>query len=112
MEFGNLLVSIDSQGFVLELTVNDSRSQIDFTFRCMFPKYSDWDKALTPKGIRRKQLKQAVQLGALLLIILGSYWAKTSGTSPIRFARESGKVAVFELLGMVNRGITMLQEAI
>ncbi|KAI4257145.1 MAG: hypothetical protein LQ352_001785 [Teloschistes flavicans] len=36
-------------------------SQIDFTFRCMFPKWSDWEVQYTRKGLLKRQARQALK---------------------------------------------------
>lgn len=54
-------------------------SQIWFWYRCMFPRWRDWDITYTWKGQVKIALARAVRLLALASVILGAYWARKSG---------------------------------
>ncbi len=51
------------------------RSQTDFTFRCLFPKYSDWDIAYTPKGLLKQKFNRFMRyttgFGLMIGLALG-----------------------------------------
>ena len=49
------------------------RSQIDFSLRCMFPKWRDWNIEYTPKGLRKLQLQQAIRIIGLVLALYTAY---------------------------------------
>ncbi|KAL8944088.1 MAG: hypothetical protein Q9216_000679 [Gyalolechia sp. 2 TL-2023] len=54
-------------------------SQIDFTFRCMFPKWSDWDLQYTRKGLIKKQTQRALNILLIASIIIGAYSMRQQG---------------------------------
>ncbi|KAL8910846.1 MAG: hypothetical protein Q9171_003884 [Xanthocarpia ochracea] len=92
-------------------------SQIDFTFRCMFPKWSDWDLQYTRKGLLKKRARQASGLLLLLIIIVGGYALRQQGSgifsglySLNHLLRRSVKQALFSASGLVNRAISRLPD--
>lgn len=48
-------------------------SQLHFTWRCMFPTWSDWNIKYTRKGIIKRGVVQVVRVVALLAAITGAY---------------------------------------
>ncbi|KAL8832198.1 MAG: hypothetical protein Q9191_000414 [Dirinaria sp. TL-2023a] len=48
-------------------------SQIDYSLRCMFPKWSDWDIEYTRQGIVKKRIRRALSFIAFVAGIVGSY---------------------------------------
>jgi len=51
------------------------RSQTDFTFRCLFPKYSEWDIAYTPRGLFKQNVNRLIRytigFGLMVGLVLG-----------------------------------------
>ncbi|KAL8838053.1 MAG: hypothetical protein Q9170_002289 [Blastenia crenularia] len=92
-------------------------SQIDFTFRCMFPKWSDWDLQYTRKGLIRKRAGQALNVLLLVLALVGAYFLRRESPSDslslqslTHFVQKGLKQSLYGISGMVNRAITMLPE--
>jgi hypothetical protein len=54
-------------------------SQIWYWYRCMFPRWRDWDITYTRKGQVKIALARAIRVLALASAILGVYWARKSG---------------------------------
>jgi len=54
-------------------------TQIYFTLRCMFPKYSDWDVTYTSKGLAKRKVKSILKYLTYILAIGGLYRAKKNG---------------------------------
>ncbi|KAI4237348.1 MAG: hypothetical protein LQ349_001905 [Xanthoria aureola] len=76
-------------------------SQIDFTFRCMFPKWSDWDLQYTRKGLLKKRAQQAAGVILLLAVVVGSYALRRRGSGVF-----SGLQTLNHLLGnYVKQGL-------
>ncbi|KAI4233583.1 MAG: hypothetical protein L6R40_007034 [Gallowayella cf. fulva] len=92
-------------------------SQIDFTFRCMFPKWSDWDLQYTRKGLLKKRARQASGILLLVVVIVAAYvlWQQGSGVffglqNLNHLLRRYVKQTLIGAWAMVNRGITMLPD--
>ncbi|KAL8763405.1 MAG: hypothetical protein Q9184_000793 [Pyrenodesmia sp. 2 TL-2023] len=92
-------------------------SQIDFTFRCMFPKWSDWDLQYTRKGLVKRQVTQALGVLLLVAVIVGAFRLRqgSSGNYPslqgfTLLVRRYLKQGLMAILTLLNRGITMLSE--
>lgn len=54
-------------------------SQIDYTIKCMFPKWADWDIQYTSKGLLKHRLGQALKYVAFAAAIVGVYRARRQG---------------------------------
>ncbi len=63
-------------------------TQVDFLYRCMFPRWRDWDIKYTPKGQRQRRRARALQLVVLVLVglYLLSVWRR--GFTPVQRARS------------------------
>ncbi|KAL8896353.1 MAG: hypothetical protein Q9192_003143 [Flavoplaca navasiana] len=92
-------------------------SQIDFTFRCMFPKWSDWDMQYTRKGLLKKQVQRACGVILLLGIIVGSFALRRRGSGVLsglqslnHLLRSYVKQGLFSAMGLVNTAIKMLPD--
>ena len=55
------------------------RSQIDFTLRCMFPKYADWDIAYTLNGRVSQVFATIFRNGFFVLLAAGVLIFRISG---------------------------------
>ena len=64
-----------------------SRSQMDFAWRCMFPRYSDWDIAFTPNGLLRQQFKHVLRYIIPTCVAIAIAWARMNGVGPKEGAR-------------------------
>lgn len=56
-------------------------SQIDYTIKCMFPKWADWDIQYTSKGLLKHRLRQALKYAAFVAAIVGLYRARKHGVA-------------------------------
>ncbi|KAI9722351.1 MAG: hypothetical protein M1812_001823 [Candelaria pacifica] len=56
-------------------------SQIDFTLRCMFPKWGDWNIKYTRKGMLKLRLRQILGYFGLIAAMAGLLWARRSGVA-------------------------------
>lgn len=54
-------------------------SQIWFWYRCMCPKWNDWNITYTRKGEVKMVLAKAVKVLALISVIFGTYWMRRNG---------------------------------
>ena len=50
-----------------------SFSQMDYSLRCMFPKWSDWDIKYTQQGLAKERIRQVLSLTAFTAGIVGLY---------------------------------------
>ncbi|KAL8771159.1 MAG: hypothetical protein Q9209_003330 [Squamulea sp. 1 TL-2023] len=92
-------------------------SQIDFTLRCMFPKWSDWDLQYTPEGQLKKAARQVLGILLLLVVIVTGYALRQQGSNVFsgfkilnHLLRRYVKQGLFSALDLVNRAITMLPD--
>ncbi|KAL8722543.1 MAG: hypothetical protein Q9225_001011 [Loekoesia sp. 1 TL-2023] len=92
-------------------------SQIDFTFRCMFPKWSDWELHYTRKGLVKKQARRALNVLVLLSVIIGAYFLRQQNFRTYislegfkHVLRRYLKQGLSSVSGLVNRAITMLPD--
>ena len=53
-----------------------SFSQIDYSIRCMFPKWSDWNIQYTTKGLIKHRLAQTLKVIALVVSITGAFYIR------------------------------------
>lgn len=77
----------------------------------MFPKWSDWDLQYTRKGLVKKRIRQALQVLALIAVILGIYQVgRTSdSTQDARNTiRRYAKQILFSTWDLVGRGINLV----
>lgn len=87
------------------------RSQIDFSLRCMFPKWSDWDIKYTRRGVIKARISKILKFLAFAATLVGIYWLQKSGvglpgiTSSLSAYLRAG---VSRLLLPVYRGIHQL----
>ncbi|KAI9819853.1 MAG: hypothetical protein M1827_006422 [Pycnora praestabilis] len=85
------------------------RSQFDFIFKCMFPKWSDWNIEYTEKGLLKQRSRQLLKYLAFVVAIVGVYQARQAGmtlfTIP-EFLRQSFRSLLTALL---NIGIRVLE---
>lgn len=58
-------------------------SQIDYTLRCMFPKWSDWNVTYTRKGQWKHRARQILGPVMLLAAFVGLYWIRKAGGSRV-----------------------------
>jgi hypothetical protein len=65
------------------------RSQTDFTFRCLFPKYSDWDIAYTPSGLFKQKVNRLIRYTIGFGLMVGLVLGYLSGYRLQEMARSS-----------------------
>ncbi|KAL8970514.1 MAG: hypothetical protein Q9183_001485 [Haloplaca sp. 2 TL-2023] len=92
-------------------------SQSDFTLRCMFPKWSDWDMEYTRKGLLKKRFRRAASIFLLAWVIIAAYTLRDRGSGVYgslanynNFLRRFFKQGLTTVWGLVNRGITMIPD--
>lgn len=65
------------------------RSQTDFTFRCLFPKYSDWDIAYTRRGLFKQKVNRLIRYIIGFGLMVGLVFGYLSGFGFKEMARSS-----------------------
>ncbi|MCJ1308159.1 hypothetical protein MMC25_001811 [Agyrium rufum] len=92
------------------------RSQIDYSIRCMFPRYSHYDIAYTAKGLRKMRLRRAFRIVALVLTLMGTYKMRQLGGGSWRNVpfvfRQILTMATVQALGKVKSGVEGLQKVL
>lgn len=63
------------------------RSQTDFTLRCMFPRYSDWNVSYTRSGSFKRDFRQVVRYAVLFIGAFCATYAIGSGASLVGLAK-------------------------
>ncbi len=93
------------------LTPQRRDSQIDFSIRCMFPKWKDWNLQYTRKGLLKKRAGRALRICALVAVIVGAYNLRKDGGSLgnlpglLRQIVRSSLLTVLDLNQAVNQRI-------
>ena len=97
--------------------ISYSYSQIDYSLRCMFPRWSDWEITLTRQGLLKKRIRQALSYIIFAAGIVGLYqvWnsARNVGVTswPGLLQQRVGSF-LLELLGSVERRISRIRASI
>ena len=71
------------------------RTQIDYTIRCMFPRYSHWTATYTRKGLLMSYFRLTLKLFAAVGTIYGLYFT-------IKHGRKASREQVARLAGMLR----------
>ncbi|KAK5464926.1 hypothetical protein LTS15_001489 [Exophiala xenobiotica] len=80
------------------------RTQIDFTLRCMFPRWSHWDAKYTRKGLIKLQLGRILKLFALVVAVWGSIFTARNGVRSTRdVLAQVLRRSLEGVKGLVNR---------
>jgi hypothetical protein len=79
LECDCLSVSVNTVLAMFKLTSPRRRSQIDFTLRCMFPRYSDWDVSYTRKGLIKYRVLRTLKYLATFSTLLATVWSFKAG---------------------------------
>lgn len=114
MPGGVFTLSLGDSGSDLSLLTSHSFSQFDYSIRCMFPKWSDWQVQYTRKGLLKERIRQGLNLVILAAMIVGLYQARRSpgGISALpSMLRQHFKGLIRGFLGSMNRGISRLQRS-
>ncbi|KAL9061780.1 MAG: hypothetical protein Q9206_000350 [Seirophora lacunosa] len=85
-------------------------SQTDFTFRCMFPKWSDWDLQYTRRGLMKMQARRALNVLLLTFAVFGVYTLQQQSSGSSDVVQKYLKQGLLGLAGIVDRAITMLPD--
>ena len=96
----------------MQLLIARSYSQIDYSLRCMFPMWSNYDVQYTRKGLIKKWIRQALTSLSVVAGIVILYHARKQGQSFATLSdvirqRARGLVAVFSTI--VERGVSIIQ---
>ena len=51
-------------------------SQFDYSLRCMFPKWSDWQINYTPKGLLKKRMRRGLAYAAFIATLVALHQAR------------------------------------
>lgn len=88
-----------------------SFSQFDYSLRCMFPKWSDFDITYTRKGLIKKRIRQGLMYLTFVVSIIGLYKARkrdagfTSVYDTLRQQARGLAIGLLKLLGVVIRSV-------
>lgn len=85
------------------------RTQIDYTLRCMFPRYSHWNATYTRKGLLLNYFRLTLKLFAAMSTVFGAYYTITKGTKASR--EQIAKFAAI-LRGYARSGLDFLRSRI
>ncbi|OCK83255.1 FAD/NAD(P)-binding domain-containing protein [Lepidopterella palustris CBS 459.81] len=72
-------------------------TQFDFTRRCMFPKWKDWNIEYSHKGLVKRRIRRSFRFIALALLITGAYCARQKGLG-LKDAKELVRTALQAVL--------------
>ncbi len=72
-------------------------SQIDFTLRCMFPRYGDWKVKYTKKGFIKRRVTTVAKVVATLVVVTTVVCLATYGVE--------GVVAELRAMGWIGKGV-------
>ena len=100
-------------GFIVKLTlIINSFSQIDYSIRCMFPKWSDWNIQYTTKGLIKHRIAQTIKVIALAASIIAAWKIRHDFrgglTAFLRMGNQYLKFGLLSLLMSVQRGVSRL----
>lgn len=79
---------------------------MDYTIKCMFPKWRDWHIQYTPKGLLKRRVWQALKYVAFAAAIVGVYRARRGGVALAAMPdllRVLGRSAVLRVLDGLQR---------
>lgn len=87
-------------------------SQVNFTLRCMFPRWSHWEAEYTPKGLMKLRLRRSIKYGVLLLTAFGIYRMRKLGLTlgslgPL--LKEYARSVLVTLQSVIVGGLEALQ---
>lgn len=89
-------------------------SQIDYSIRCMFPKWSDWNIRYTTKGLVKQRVRQTLRVLALVAMIVGLYYIRKDVRGGLRaldsFVKQNVKSGLLKMLSWAEKGVRMLPE--
>ncbi|MCJ1354486.1 MAG: hypothetical protein MMC33_004475 [Icmadophila ericetorum] len=82
------------------------RSQFDYIFRCMFPKWTDWNVTYTNKGVLKNRLRKGLEYAGLAATIVLAYQLIKEGRSIIDFTRSLVRSGA----SLIQRGALYVQQ--
>ena len=89
-----------------------SKSQIDYSLRCMFPKWSDWNIQYTSKGLRKLQIQQTLKIIGLTLAIYVAYAIRHDFRGGLRAFRKTAmtyvRMTIHRALGRLDGAVSRL----
>lgn len=84
-------------------------SQVDYSIRCMFPKWSDWNIQYTTKGLIKQRIKQTLRVVTLFTSIVGLYYIRKDVRGGLRafgsLMRLRFRFELLRLLRWVEKGV-------
>lgn len=86
-------------------------SQINFTLRAMFPKWSDWTATYTRKGLRKRRLRTLSRWCTVLAVIISVAFLRQNGFSLEDLkdsCREKARGSLLTLQSYLSRGFQSL----
>jgi cation diffusion facilitator CzcD-associated flavoprotein CzcO len=87
-------------------------SQIDFWYRCTFPKWNDWSYSYTTRGMLKKRAAQATKTILLAATIVGIYRARKMGTSLTAAIKQYMRWTAATGLNLLSTGVKRLQDMV
>lgn len=84
------------------------RSQTDFTLRCLFPKYNDWDIAYTPRGLLKQKFHRFMSHATVSGLMIGLALGYLSGYG----LEEMARLSVAVCLGTLKDQASWLQSRV
>jgi hypothetical protein len=86
-------------------------TQIDFWWRCTFPKWRDWNIEYTSMGIARMRARRMVRMLALVLAIGGMWRLRQSGLG-VKDVKRLLRSAVQGSVGNLSQVLEMMRKAV
>ena len=94
--------------------VHDRYSQIDYSNRCMFPKWNHWNIQYTSKGLIKQRIKQTLRTVTLLASIVGLYYVRKDVRCGLRafdsLIKQKFRLGLLKMLVWAEKGVRMLPE--
>lgn len=60
---------------------NNRYSQIDYSIRCMFPRWNHYHLRYTTKGLVKNWAWRSLRSALLVLVLMGTVWVRQEGVS-------------------------------
>ncbi|KAI9677020.1 MAG: hypothetical protein M1817_006859 [Caeruleum heppii] len=84
-------------------------SQTNFMFKCMFPRYRDWDFKYTAKGILKQKVRRGLMFLCVTLAIVGVFRARQAGSGVLEMPGVLRMYTKQFLAGVLSQGVQGLQ---
>ena len=89
-------------------------SQVDYSIRCMFPKWGDWEIQYTRKGIIREKVKRALKVLAFAAFVVAAFKIRKHPITGLmalpNVLKRIFKQSLMMALGTLDRAMSWLAE--